>query len=195
MGSKSHWQAYFAALGEFVTEFSKVELSLRDVLCAYSGITRGAIRRVIFQGVRVAASGEKIRGIIDATGASFPQLLEEALTQLAHVNYARDCILHWGAEYDGNGVFVVANDPYAATAAKTRKLEFTVETLTEMTVDLKIIVSRLQDAARQRAGGTITFSSDQAKAMYEVDLQQPWRYKPPQLAAPNRKSRDTTRKR
>jgi hypothetical protein len=173
---------YWAALGRFVHEFSRVEYLLQVLLKQLAGVA-DPIGRAIFSDTRAHVGKDAVKRILDARGELVAKArLESALTQLGIINGIRNDVVHWGAMHDGTDALLVSN-ANRVTANRVREFRLSPLDLEAMSIDLfgigiHFIVAIQIDAAK----------SDDVLEHWREALKAPWLYRPAQQA-PRRKSR------
>src|ERR1700722_13093198 len=87
--------AYYAALGRFVSDFSRVETTLQYALWAAAGVGR-PLGPAIFSGHKIDGCLQLMKRIADAKGWELSQkeMLDEITDRLGPLNRLRNDILH-----------------------------------------------------------------------------------------------------
>ena len=169
---RSTRQTYWAALGLFANQFSKVERALYLVFVRRVGIPL-PIANALFPGLRVDAMSKNLRRLAFATSRKrhAGPFVETALVHLKAIADLRNDILHYGTGSGDDYERIVSNELRAFTAEDSKKHIISAELLSDLTHDLGkiralLIVACLPDAASRGALSGATRSA--------------WRYKLPQ---------------
>ena len=127
---------YHLALGRFIDAFSTAEHNLKFALASVANVPRETAQ-AIFSGVRVKPAIDFIRRIFESRKESIPPDINNALNHMAAILSARDDIVHYGANVDGNE-FITTNAPHTIPRqSKTKRRD--IEDLGAMTEDLLTI--------------------------------------------------------
>src|SRR5258708_38984581 len=139
-----HTQEYWAALGEFVSAFSIVEVNMQQALWEFAKLSRPLAIALLAGSTRIDSAINLMSKISVAQKwkAERKRELQAICTQLGIINKVRNDILHYVARLT-KGECVVSNRALAATQKRTRITRFTVRALRDMPGDLMAINSRL----------------------------------------------------
>jgi hypothetical protein len=173
---------YWAWLGKFTHEFSRVERLLQTLLRVKSGVSE-SVGRAIFSDLRMQASKDAVNRICDALGdAETKERLKPAFDQLGEINAVRNNLVHWGAVHDGSDALLVTNVRLIASADRLQEFRISPRDLRAMSLDLFLIGIYVVDAGR-----AFQFWDEPDFATMREGA---WLYKPPQRSpsqkAPNR---------
>jgi len=176
---------YYHALGRFLTEFTDVECALQKALWFFSK-AKSPIAQAIFSGVRADDACGKITRIAEAENWSGARLHEWELirNRVGILRILRNDILHYGANWQLDGTWIVTNKDYVHAAHKITETPVTVDILDDAIADsqkvgLHIFLFLYRDAV-----------SEKASELTRPATQRSWRYKPPQQAGNRRNSPD-----
>jgi hypothetical protein len=185
-----HTQEYWASLGEFVSNFSIVEVNMQQALWEFAGLSRPLALALLAGSTRIDSAMTLMNKISIAKKWKSPRKreLQAICTQLGIINKVRNDILHYGADFR-KGEWVVSNRSMVATQKRARITKFTVRALKDMTKDLMAINSRLVYLAWG------PFMNARARRSFTHVRIAPWRYKPLSKPVRGRKNRKTPRKR
>ncbi len=164
---------YWAALGRFVHEFSRVEYLLQVLLRQVADVSE-PVARALFSDARVHEATAKINRVLTERGETAATArLVSPFKQLGDITRIRNNVLHWGAVHDGTDAFLVTN---ARTAPRDRIREFrlSVRDLEAMSVDLFGIGLHLIVAMRPDG------KPEELWNEWRAELEAPWLYKSPQ---------------
>jgi hypothetical protein len=128
-------------LGTFIELFANVETELLLVVKHYAKIDAD-IARAILSPLRVEAAINHLHRIIEVRRLRSLKVveLEEILTQLAHINKARNDVLHMGfIRKPGSEQFIVSNVSTAHARRVVRRRVLTQKVLLQMSFDLVTI--------------------------------------------------------
>lgn len=177
-------EEYYSALGKFVDEFSRVEAVLPISVAAYAKLPENRARALL-AGLRVEAAISHLRRLqeVDEVPAEHWKRLEPVLAQLAHLNSARNLLLHYGAREIAEGSGHASNARLVHVRANVRSIPISPKIMDEMIYDLRKICLHLIwfHVGRPKPAGS-------HPALEEV-IAGSWRYKPPQQA--NKGSQNT----
>src|ERR1700731_469239 len=129
-----HTQEYWAALGEFVSTFSTVEVNMQQALWEFAGLSRPLALALLAGSTRIDSAMTLINKVSVAKKwkSARKRELQTICTQLGIINKVRNDILHYGANYI-EGEWVVSNRSMVATQKRARITRFTVRALRDMT--------------------------------------------------------------
>src|SRR5205823_6392002 len=101
--------AYHECLGRFIRAFAATEGTMNGALREFSKVT-GPVARAIFSGTRAEAAKQYITRIMDAEHyrQEIKDELKNVFNQLGLINSARNEILHYGTQFEGDQ-FIVTN--------------------------------------------------------------------------------------
>jgi hypothetical protein len=171
--------AYYQSLGTFVQAFARVEATMHGVLKRFCNVSP-VIARSIFSGTRTEAAKQYITRIMYAKRMDQPIKTEMkyVFDQLGVINSTRNDIIHFGAEFEGEQLFV-NTAMLAHLPEKARRIEVSSKILDQMTADLNKITLHLIVC-------TMGTDSPDTANFFRIGLnpilQQPWLYKPTQPA-------------
>ena len=178
---------YWAALGRFVHEFSRVERLLQMLLKQIAGVS-DEVGRAIFSDTRAHAGKDAVRRILEARGVHAAlQRLRPALDHLGNINGIRNNVVHWGAVHDGSDDLLVSNAHLAPTENRAREFRISPRDLTAMSIDLYQIGIFFIVEMRTDAGAM----TEKEMEVWAPVLKEPWLYKPPQQRRASPQKRDT----
>jgi hypothetical protein len=182
-----HTQEYWAALGEFVSTFSIVEVTMQQALWEFAGLSRPLALALLAGSTRIDSAMTLISKVSVARKwkSARKQELQAICTQLGIINKVRNDILHYGANF-AKGEWVVSNLAMVATKKRARTTRFTVPSLSNMTKDLMAINSRLVYLAWG------PFMNAKTKRSFAQVRRDPWRYIPPPTPVGGRGLRSKT---
>jgi hypothetical protein len=185
-----HTQEYWAALGEFVSTFSTIEVNMQQALWEFAGLSRPLALALLAGSTRIDSAMTLISKVSVAKKwkSARKKELQAICTQLGIINKMRNDILHYGADFS-NGEWVVSNRSMVATKKRARTTRFTVPALKNMTRDLMAINLRLVYLAWG------SFMNEKTKRSFAQVRRDPWRYKPPSKPVRGRKNRKTPQRR
>jgi hypothetical protein len=166
--------AFYRALGEFITEFAWVESLVCDMLVRETGVSF-KIGAAVFSGVRIDAAKDLIGRLYEARGAERSAELVRAFAQLGLITRVRNDILHYGAVPNPEGEAIVSNSRAAHSARALREMRVSRETLQQMTSDLVQISLVLMDQITW--GEDTPFVTWEREEDYDWIVARPWRYK------------------
>ena len=197
--SKLKEQAYHTALGYFVETFARCEKHLYGVLTRYAGLP-SSVAAALLSGTKIDTHVQFIRRLYNAGGTEIPPLLQKALTQLSHINRARNLLLHHGThiwfEADETGSVVeqralsTINRVLNENDAETFLVDSTM--IENMTEDLRCILNFFYCLFPDEWGQWLNCTPSEAAERLQ---QRTWLYKPPQPEDTGPKSRARTHKR
>lgn len=164
---------YYYELGRFFHGFASVEFHLRLLLQGLSG-TDEATAKALFYSTRVQEGIDTTKRLYKARSKPVPDMLTDALTQLAHINTARNSLVHHGSIF-GETV-TTSNWAIVLSPQDMKEFPASAETLGNMSADLARILSVLGYFGRtglSRWKGRTEF-----ERWLESEHSQ-WLYKPP----------------
>jgi len=171
-------EGYWAALGEFIHHFSKVERMLHIVLRQQSGAD-ARVCKAVFSGLRNDTCRDYINRVCDAMGRSeLKARLKGVFDQLGQISAARNAIVHWGASTLEDDSIVAMNEFLAHTDEKFRQIPLSTVILRSMIDDLiKINIHLAAEVWKMQPA-----DSRNPNLMETIGptLSSAWRYKPPQ---------------
>jgi len=184
-----HTQEYWAALGEFVSAFSLVEVNMQQALWEFAGLSRPLALALLAGSTRIDSAINLMSKVSVAQKwkSVRKKELQAVCTQLGIINKVRNDILHYGANFS-KGAWVVSNRSLVATQKRARITKFTVPALKNMTKDLMAINLRIVYLAWG------SFMNAKTKRSFTQARRDPWRYKPPSKPVRGRKSHRTPQK-
>jgi hypothetical protein len=175
--------AFYRALGEFITEFAWVESLVSDMLVREAGVSF-KIGAAVFSGVRIDAAKDLISRLYETNGAERSVELVRAFAQLGLITRARNDILHYGASPNAEGEALVSNSRSAHSARALREMRVSSDTLNQMTWDIiQISLILMNEMKWGDETPTVTWERDRD---YEKLAGRPWRYKPPSPSPPEK---------
>jgi hypothetical protein len=170
---------YWLALGRFVDAFSRVESLAMAVFWRLTGLDIPTAR-ALFSGVRLDAAKDNIRRLLEVQQA--PKMLRDEVSavfaQLTAINAARNDLLHYGPQDDGQGGMLATNRLVAHDQERAREGVISAEVLDTMSEDLAKIELHL--LAHLWSG---LVPSEDLETIQSEARRRAWRYKP---AAPSR---------
>lgn len=176
---------YYAALGRFISGFSRTEKTLLEVLWVEAGLRHPEAPALLY-GFRVANAIETLGRLYESRAKTLHPTLLPALGQLSSINTARNWIVHWGLDVP-EGVtpdpksLLVTNTFLAHNEGSQRKLPVSVADLEAMSTDAGFIQAVL---TAQLMGAT-------PEILDALGKQRTWLYKFPQSKAARAKSPKT----
>ena len=139
-GDHRTYDRFYAALGRFVAEFSDVEAYLQTVMWRAAGV-KPPVAPAVFSGVRIDQAISFMNRIADAK--RWPKRRRDEFSylsqQLGIINKLRNDILHYGAETDYAGRWLVSNEKFIHTPERLRETYIDERELANATSDLKKI--------------------------------------------------------
>lgn len=170
---KKRFTGYWAALGQFIHEFSGVERELLELARYLAGLQE-PVAQAVLSSLRVDDAKNLINRILDARGETdLKERLQNPLDQLGAISTMRNSIVHWGAEVRDDGL-IVSNNYFAPSPDRIREFPVSDVILLQMTADLHQIGLHLFMTIRRDEA-----TPDEIKQAERV-LQPPWLYKSPQ---------------
>jgi hypothetical protein len=97
---EAEMQPYWLKLGRLIHTFAAIEADLQEALAADSGLPKH-LAKVVFKGMQVDRSIDQLRAIWRAGEKKPETFLINALTQLSVLNRARNDLVHYGAQFNG----------------------------------------------------------------------------------------------
>ena len=155
--------AYYAALGQFVSSFSRVETTLQYALWAAARVHR-PLGPAIFSGYKIEGCLQLMKRIADAKDwePSQKEMLEEITNRLGPLNRLRNDILHFGTSIDFNAEdsWFWSNRDFVHIPEKIREFSITPAVLDDASSDLSklfglIILLSVTDLAGSERGASI----------------------------------------
>jgi len=167
---------YYLALGRFAHRFAQAELSVHFVLRYYAGMTT-EVARALLSGVRIRETGSRLSRLHDIGAIPDEKWdeLKRLFDHLSLINGARDDLFHYGAINIAEGDGIVTNAAMALVEDRITAFKISVESLDDMTADLRKILVHLHTSHMGRPPLKATHA-----AIDEI-LREPWRYKPQQV--------------
>jgi hypothetical protein len=187
--------AYYTALGKFVSDFSRVETTLHTSLWAIAGV-RAPVAQAIFSGFKIEGCLQLIKRIADAKNwpATSKQRLENITSHLGPINKLRNDILHYGVTPDlgAADAWLLSNKGFVHIPEKIRETSITPALLKAATSDLTKLFGLVIALTFY-----VLMPDDELQKQLEdspLKLKSAWLYKPPQQAKKSGKSQKTRRK-
>lgn len=151
--NKPDWRSpkYYEALGKFVTEFAEVEGMLFATLVNMADISFD-FGQAVFSGMRAKNAADaisKLRNIRQTNPERYSETglmsedVEECLRKIGAINNVRNGILHYGVSIDSGGKMIARTSHVPPANKQDRYLEVSIETLDNMTSDLRKIARTL----------------------------------------------------
>lgn len=177
---RNYTPEYYQALGRFVAEFTEIEGGMQMALWHFTHV-KVPVAQAVFSGVRADDAANKITRIADAENWSEEIRAEWQViaTRLGILRTLRNEILHYGAEWEIEGEWVITNRNFVHKPEKIVNTPVSPKILEDATADLQLLSLRLfhfifaPDA-----------SSSGLLAIKKKTLDQPWRYTPPLRTRP-----------
>lgn len=183
-------ERYRHALGEFIHDFTWLEVCLFGLLCAVAG-TSTEIGQALFSGARADTLIKLINRCYTAQEREPEPYLVRALEQISLLNSVRNSVVHSTTfAIEQNEDEVLATNLFRYMPKDVKELTFSPETLYAMAKDARVIPAMLlvAECETRKPGSTGGLSAEMAGA------RPPWHYKSPPQASAGRKSRGTPRK-
>jgi hypothetical protein len=167
-------QEYYQALGRFVTEFTEIECSMQIALWRLSNV-KTPVAQAVFSGVRADDACNKISRISEAENWPETRRAEWKVVadRLGILRTLRNDILHYGANWQPDGSWIVTNKDYVHASHKVKNTPVTVTVLADASDDLQRLSLRLF---------RFLFADEMSeKGLRNLDqgLRIAWRYIPP----------------
>ncbi|MGO9722243.1 MAG: hypothetical protein ACLPOA_17045 [Methylocella sp.] len=168
---------YWFHLGKFIHSFAQVEAELLYLLIKSAGLSKTKAG-VLFHAKRQEATRIDIINILKATKQHHKQQrLEKSFNQIAAIANIRNNLVHWGAQTDWEGSFIISN--VRRKPLKITTYTVTIDDFRKIDKDLTKILFFLK------------FERDVVKNVSLAKVEElsriPWQYKPLQRA-PRRKT-------
>ena len=181
---------YHYTLGKFVDQFARVESVVAIALMWHAKISQKRARAV-FSGVRMDVATGHLRRLasIDAISPSEWAQMEPVVTQIGHLNTARNLILHYGGRDIASGGGHVSDARSALMSDKVRHILISPTILERMTCDLNKAYAHF--ALLHCGRKNLASQYPEAAPL----LSQPWLHKPPQQAKTDRQRKQKGRAR
>ncbi len=132
-------ERYQSALGQFIHDFTILELFIFSLLCAAAGVT-DEIGRAIFSGTRADQMISLIKRCFEVREREIPEFLNRAFLQAGVLNKARNEVVHFvtmSIEDDDDAVY--ATSTMRTIASKAKELTIQPEALEAMAQDARIL--------------------------------------------------------
>jgi hypothetical protein len=164
---------YYEALGMFMDDFSRVEISIQLSLWHYAKLSH-SIARAILSGSHLDNTMSFMRRLADVGAISQEkwEKLEPLLDRLGLISKSRNRILHYGAQSVAEGRGMVTNAVKALTEDHITHFPISPIILGDMSFDLKKVMLHLLVDHMGRPSLRARHASLEAIALA------PWRYKP-----------------
>ncbi len=178
--NKRKQSVYWRALGQFISEYAKIERYLFILLGLLSSVSFPK-SRALFSGIRVEGAISSINRLLEVSDESeqTKSELADVFAQIAHINNVRNSILHYGMfALDDDDSFVSSNMVVALSPSRLREYEITVETLGQLTHDCEKAAAMLFQIIAERDN----FRPDDRRLsrVFRWYKRKPWLYRPPQ---------------
>lgn len=176
---------YRHALGQFVEDFSWMEVCLFKLLCAAIPVPEN-VGQALFSGARAEALIGNIRRCYGAHEHTLEPYLDAALGQATSLNSIRNEVVHFATfaiENSDEAVYTTNQFRYLSGKATTRLL--TPELLHDLSFDAQMVshIAQMTEADLNDPGSPGEVLSQMRAA------KQPWRYRPEVLGWPRRKEK------
>lgn len=181
-------QPYFEALGEFVTHYAVLEDVISIHLNIITGIT-SELGKSIFSGTRIKSAIDFINRILGASDkADMMSRLKPYFDHIGHLTAARDLILHYGGKFQhSTKTLLVSNARSANTSRSLKSYEITPQDLRNLFHDTQRAINGVIYEVNRD-----TLDPSQLET-FRIETLGPWRYRPPQQAAPRQKQKKSRR--
>jgi hypothetical protein len=185
---KKRRASYYAALGEFVWEFSIAERHVHLLLWHYAGLSERT-SKALFSGFKIDGLIGLINRLTEEHDGAEREELRDILDQMSVINNARNLILHHPVEVRlAEDKYVATNAGLALTPSRLREEDVSPEILRNMIADLRKIVAHIY--------GLICNHLPLLKLSRANHPNASWLYKPQQQAKkPDKSQRHSRRQR
>jgi hypothetical protein len=186
---RNYTDEYYQALGRFVAEFTEIEGGLQVALWNFAKV-KSPIAQAVFSGVRADDAANKITRIADAENWSQKKRdnWQAITTRLGILRTLRNDILHYGAEWQIEGDWIVTNRGFVHKPEKIVNTPISVQILSDATADLEKLSLHIFHFIFADEGTPLGMATIRAA------IEQPWRYTPPSPAPPPNKSSNKSSK-
>lgn len=184
-------EAYFSALGRFVTMFSLVESATALVLWGAAGL-KPPMAQAVFSGTRMDVATGTIKRIFDINEESGYRKgkIVEAINQLSIITKARNDVLHYGIDFLSDPLDLrITNALFAHIGSKIRTTKISSDILENMTVDLARILVIFVEYYLISSMPDLESLNDEHQPLLE-----PWLYKSSERENTGKPIRTTPRK-
>jgi hypothetical protein len=177
---------YWQSVGQFVSTFSSLEVTMQLALWSFSGLSNRMARALLSGSTRVDAAMNLINKIAATQKwkKSKRAELNAIFSQLGHINKLRNDLLHYGATSAKNkDEWIISNRAVEDTKKRIRTTKITTEALSRLSRDVLNIQLRLS---------LLTWGhlmQPKTRQIFGRVRQEPWQYKFRQRVARRRKRR------